>query len=115
MLVVGQNGAGKTNLLESLHVGTQGFSPRTRSDAQLIRFGTQAAAIAIEGTRAGISTTLRMRLSATEPKRAELNGARLESSELLRREVSTLVFTPDRLAVVQQRGAGFLDGDSPRG
>ena len=101
MLVVGQNGAGKTNLLESLHVGTQGFSPRTRSDAQLIRFGTQAAAIAIEGTRAGISTTLRVRLSATEPKRAELNGARLDSSELLRREVSTLVFTPDRLAVVK--------------
>jgi DNA replication and repair protein RecF len=101
VLVVGQNGAGKTNLLESLHVGTQGFSPRTRSDAQLIRFGTQAAAIGIEGTRAGISTTLRVRLSATEPKRAELNGARLDSSELLRREVSTLVFTPDRLAVVK--------------
>ena len=39
MLVVGQNGAGKTNLLESLHVGTQGFSPRTRTDAQLVRFG----------------------------------------------------------------------------
>ncbi|MGZ4357582.1 MAG: AAA family ATPase, partial [Gaiellaceae bacterium] len=31
VLVVGANGAGKTNLLESLHVGTQGFSPRTRA------------------------------------------------------------------------------------
>jgi recombinational DNA repair ATPase RecF len=30
VLAVGANGAGKTNLLESLHVGTQGFSPRTR-------------------------------------------------------------------------------------
>ena len=39
MLVVGENGAGKTNLLEALHVGTQGFSPRTRSERQLIRFG----------------------------------------------------------------------------
>ena len=99
--MVGRNGAGKTNLLESLHVGTQGFSPRTRSDAQLIRFGAQAAAIGIEGTRAGVSTTLRVRLSATEPKRAELNGSRLASAELLRREVATLVFTPDRLAVVK--------------
>ena len=42
VLVVGANGAGKTNLLESLHVGTQGFSPRTRADAQLIRFGEGA-------------------------------------------------------------------------
>ena len=44
MLAVGANGAGKTNLLESLHVGTQGFSPRTRSDAELIRFGERCRA-----------------------------------------------------------------------
>ena len=34
-------------------------------------------------------------------KRAKLNGAPLRSSEQLRSEVSTLVFTPDRLAVVK--------------
>src|SRR5581483_7089934 len=34
VLAVGANGVGKTNLLESLHVGTQGFSPRTRLDAR---------------------------------------------------------------------------------
>jgi DNA replication and repair protein RecF len=101
VLVVGRNGAGKTNLLESLHVGTQGFSPRTRNDAQLIRFGSTAAAIRIEGTRSGAPLELRLRLVAGEPKRAEVNGARLASSELLRREVSTLVFTPDRLAVIK--------------
>ena len=51
MLVVGPNGVGKTNLLESLHVATQGFSPRTRQDAQLIRFGETAGRIAVDGTR----------------------------------------------------------------
>src|SRR5207245_7036477 len=51
VLVVGENGAGKTNLLESLHVGTQGFSPRTRADAQLIRFGADAARIGLQGRR----------------------------------------------------------------
>ena len=49
MLVVGPNGAGKTNLLEALHVGTQGFSPRTRTDAQLVRFGAEAARVALDG------------------------------------------------------------------
>ena len=43
MLAVGSNGVGKTNLLESLHVGTQGFSPRTRAEGQLIRFGDTSA------------------------------------------------------------------------
>ncbi len=101
MLAVGPNGAGKTNLLESLHVGTQGFSPRTRSDAELIRFGEQAAAIRLEGARGSAPTRIAVTLSALEGKRAELNGARLRAAEQLRSETSTLVFTPDRLAIVK--------------
>ena len=58
MLVTGPNGAGKTNLLESLHVGTQGFSPRTRADAQLVRFGREAARVALRGNRAGVPLDL---------------------------------------------------------
>ena len=49
VLAVGENGAGKTNLLEALHVGTQGFSPRSRNDAQLVRFGAEAARIELGG------------------------------------------------------------------
>ena len=30
VLIVGPNGVGKTNLLEAIHLGAQGFSPRTR-------------------------------------------------------------------------------------
>lgn len=100
MLVTGANGAGKTNLLESLHVGTQGFSPRTRSDAQLVRLGADGARVALTGTRLerplGLEVTLQQ-----GGKRARLNGAPLRSVEQLRTEVSTLVFTPDRLAVVK--------------
>jgi len=36
-----------------------------------------------------------------QAKEARVNGARLPSAESLRREVSTLVFTPDRLTVVK--------------
>ena len=101
MLVVGRNGAGKTNLLESLHVATQGFSPRTRHDAQLIRFGEHAARIEVAGSRAGAPIELSVTLHEGQAKEARLNGARLPSAESLRRELSTLVFTPDRLAVVK--------------
>jgi DNA replication and repair protein RecF len=102
VLVVGPNGAGKTNLLESLHVGTQGFSPRTRSDAQLIRFGDDAARIALTGERApGVALDLEVTLRAGQGKQGKLNGAALRAAEQLRTEVSTLVFTPDRLAVVK--------------
>jgi DNA replication and repair protein RecF len=102
VLAVGPNGAGKTNLLEALHVGTQGFSPRTRSDAQLVRFGQDAARVELHGERAGAPLELRVTLRlGGEGKRASLNGAPLRAAEQLRTEVSTLVFTPDRLAVVK--------------
>jgi DNA replication and repair protein RecF len=101
VLVVGPNGAGKTNLLESLHVGSQGFSPRTRADAQLIRFGAAAARVRLRGRRApGVPLELDVRLGGG-PKRGTVNGAPLRAAEQLRAEVSTLVFTPDRLAVVK--------------
>ena len=101
VLVVGRNGVGKTNLLESLHVATQGFSPRTRQDTQLIRFGEDAGRIVVEGRRAGSPVEISLTLRQGQAKEARLNGAKLPSSESLRREVSTLVFTPDRLAVVK--------------
>jgi DNA replication and repair protein RecF len=101
VLVVGRNGAGKTNLLESLHVGTQGFSPRTRADAQLIRFGERAARVALRGRRAETGIEVEVTLRAGEGKRAKLNGSALRAAEQLRAELATLVFTPDRLAVVK--------------
>ena len=101
MLAVGPNGVGKTNLLESLHVGTQGFSPRTRLDAQLIRFGETAARIVVAGRRTDTPFEVSLTLRQGQAKEARLNGARLPSADSLRRELATLVFTPDRLAVVK--------------
>lgn len=88
-------------MLESLHVGTQGFSPRTRADAQLIRFGEQSGRIGLRGNRGGSDVELEVTVQLGEGKRAKLNGAPLRAAEQLRSEVATLVFTPDRLAVVK--------------
>ena len=101
MLAVGPNGVGKTNLLESLHVGTQGFSPRTRADVQLIRFGDHAARIAVRGVRGGVPIEIELTLEAGAGKKAKLNGGALRAAEQLRAEIATLVFTPDRLGVVK--------------
>lgn len=101
MLLHGPNGAGKTNLLEALHVGTQGFSPRARRDAQLIRFGSGAGRVALEGSLGEGAFETDVVLVAHETRRVSLNGEHLGSSERLRHELTTLVFTPDRLAVVK--------------
>ncbi len=99
--MTGDNGAGKTNLLEAVHLATQGFSPRTRTDGRLIRFGETAAAVSLKVDRDAVSHEIRVKLAASGGKTAELDGSRLPSAESLRREFPTLVFTPDRLAVVK--------------
>jgi DNA replication and repair protein RecF len=112
VLVSGPNGAGKTNLLEALHVGTQGFSPRARSDAQLVRFGADAGRVALRGSNGGAPFTADVGLSPRESRRARLNGQVLRSAEQLRHDLRTLVFTPDRLAVVKSAPAtrrAYLD------
>jgi DNA replication and repair protein RecF len=101
VLVAGENGAGKTNLLEALHLGTQGFSPRTRTDGQLIRFGESAAAVELVVRDGPTEALVRLVLRDREARQATVNGATLPSSEALRRRFATVVFTPDRLAVVK--------------
>jgi DNA replication and repair protein RecF len=101
VLAVGPNGVGKTNLLEALHVGTQGFSPRTRADAQLIRFGERVAHVGVRGVRGTVPVDIELTLEVGAGKRVKVNGAMMRAAEQLRAETATLVFTPDRLGVVK--------------
>jgi DNA replication and repair protein RecF len=98
---VGPNGAGKTNLLEALHVGSQGFSPRTRADVHLVRFGEESAAIRLNGSNGAAPLEIAVVIRAAGGKEARLNGTRVASAERLRAKTTTLVFTPDRLAIVK--------------
>ena len=98
---MGRNGAGKTNLLEALHVGAQGFSPRTRAEPRLVRFGETAARVRLEGTEAGASVETEVTIAPGEGKQLRLNGAPLGSAEELRTRLTALAFVPDRLAIVK--------------
>ena len=88
-------------MLEAVHVGSQGFSPRTRSDAEVIRMGADAGRIALRGYRGGSPVELDVTLQLKAGKRAKVNGAPLRAAEQLRSEVAALVFTPDRLSIVK--------------
>jgi DNA replication and repair protein RecF len=101
VLVTGPNGAGKTNLLEAVHVATQGLSFRTRQDTQLVRQGSEEGLARVGGRRGEVGVETEVRVSVREPKRIRVNGAFVGSAEELRSRVDTLVFTPDRLAVVK--------------
>ncbi len=100
MLVIGPNGVGKTNLLEAIHVGGQGFSPRTRAETRLVRFGERVARVGLRG-RNGSGFETNVEVEPGQGKRVRLNGAQLPTAEELRLRLPVLAFTPDRLAVVK--------------
>ena len=77
----------------------------------MIRHGATAGRVELDGRRGAVPVAASLSASRDEPKRAPLDGAVLRSAEQLRRELATLVFTPDRLAVVKGgpgRAAGVL-------
>jgi DNA replication and repair protein RecF len=88
-------------LLEALHVGAQGFSPRTRAEPRLVRFGETAARVRLAGEEARTPFETEVDVAASAPKRIKLNGALLASGDELRVRLAALAFTPDRLAVVK--------------
>jgi DNA replication and repair protein RecF len=67
----------------------------------LIRFDADIARIRLNGSLGDNSFATDVVLTRQESRRVELNGERLSSGERLRHELTTLVFTPDRLAVVK--------------
>ena len=101
VLVTGPNGVGKTNLLEALHVGSQGFSPRTRAEPRLVLFGAAAARVRLAGEEAQTPFETEVDVEPAAAKRIKLNGALLAGGDELRLRLSALAFTPDRLAVVK--------------
>ena len=100
--VVGPNGAGKTALIEMIHFGCLGYSPRTTSEAQVVRFGAEL--LRVETDVLAVAAGRSRWRSATgpgEPKRVTVDGAAERSVERLLGRFPVLVFTPDRLRLVQ--------------
>jgi DNA replication and repair protein RecF len=67
----------------------------------MIRFDAAAARVRLRGDFGDNAFTTDVVLARREARRVELNGDRLVSGDRLRNELTTLVFTPDRLAVVK--------------
>lgn len=110
-LIYGDNGQGKTNLLESLWMLTGQKSFRTSRDGDLVAFGQAAASIRAGVFAGGRSQEIHMKL---DPKRsATLNQIPLESPTRLAGQFMAVVFSPEHLSLVKEgplERRRFLDG-----
>ncbi|WP_205696218.1 DNA replication/repair protein RecF [Conexibacter sp. SYSU D00693] len=101
-VVHGDNGAGKTNLLEALYFGCTGRSCRTSNERDVVRFDAGTTRVEVTTVDAeGDRHELSVGFQPGEAKRMKVDGAPVErlSDSPARPLVS--VFLPDRLELVK--------------
>ena len=110
-LIVGRNGQGKTNLVESLGFLSTLGSHRVSSDAAMIRAGEDAAII-----RARLEHNERQILAEVQLNRLGANRAQVNRSVIKTRELpryfSSVLFAPEDLTLIRGDPSGrrrFLD------
>jgi DNA replication and repair protein RecF len=100
-VVHGPNGAGKSNLLEALYFGCTGYSQRTRSERELVRFGAQAARVAIGLSNEDRPHELTVGFQPGSPKHMTADGAPVERLTDVEQRPLVSVFSPDRLELLK--------------
>ncbi|MFQ5473429.1 MAG: DNA replication/repair protein RecF, partial [Dehalococcoidia bacterium] len=111
-ILLGGNGAGKTNLLEAIDYAATGASFRAASDEHLVALGADEGVV-----RAGFSVgerkvTVEAAIRTVGRNELLMNGKRLRRRGELTTTLATVVFLPDDLELIKggpARRRGFLD------
>jgi DNA replication and repair protein RecF len=110
-LLVGRNGQGKTNMVESLVWIATGSSHRVPTDIALIRAGEQRAIVRCSVTNDERAFQLDVELNAKGANRAQANGQNVRIRDLPR-YLQAVLFSPEDLQLVRADPSGrrrFLD------
>ncbi len=98
-IIFGENGQGKTNLIESIWLFTGCHSFRTRKNSQLIREGCESSLLDISFFAFDREQSARLEL--TDKKNVWINGVHKDTPRRLIGEFPAVLFSPATLSIVQ--------------
>jgi DNA replication and repair protein RecF len=105
--LIGRNGAGKTNVLEAIHLIARGDSPRARDDAELVRWGANTARVSCRVERIDDARTVDVVLFSPpdgerrRPRRYLLDGAGKRADEAIG-ELAVVSFFPEDVQLLAE-------------
>lgn len=111
-VLVGQNGQGKTNIVEAVWYLATLSSHRVPHDAALVRRGESTAIIRASFLRAGRPVQVDLEVTPGKANRARLQGQNVSRLRDLLGEVRAVLFAPEDLGLVKADPEGrrrFLD------
>ncbi len=98
----GENAQGKTNLLEAIYFCSIGRSMRTPRDKELILWEQERARIKIDAVNRGGKSRVEIILDKRQNKSVAINGARAGRLGELMGVVTTVLFSPDEIAIIKE-------------
>src|SRR5438552_786477 len=105
--LIGRNGAGKTNILEAVHLIARGDSPRAHDDSELVRWGSNTARVSAHVERVDDARTVDIVLFAPpdgerrRPRRYLLDGAGKRADEAVG-ELAVVSFFPEDVQLLAE-------------
>ena len=99
-VIAGQNGAGKTNLLEALYFGCTGRSCKTANEREVVRFGAGLTRLVLEAADEQGEHEITVGFQPGEAKKLRVDGAAVERLTDSSARPLVSVFLPDRLELV---------------
>ena len=100
-VIVGENGQGKTNLLEAIYYLAGAKSFRTRFDKELIGFDKESSRIKAEISSEEREQIIEVYLKRGKSREIHINGAKRKRGADIGGKLMAVLFSPDDLAIVR--------------
>lgn len=113
-VLIGSNGAGKTNILESIHLCATAKSHRTNTDKDMIKAGELSSAAYCKVQKKNTSAEVGLRLygDAKKKKKIFVNGKIVPKIGELMGNINCVMFSPEDLEIIKggpQNRRRYLD------
>jgi len=104
VIIVGENGQGKTNLLESIHFTSSGKSWRTKNHSELIKINEEDTYICAEFIKDNLKKKIEILINSNAEKTIRFNGKHLSSYHSLNNEffgeINVVNFSPEDINII---------------
>ncbi len=101
-VIFGENGQGKTNIIESVFLCASGRSHRTAKDAELIKIGKDAYTVCLTFEKEKREQTLEISYNRGEKKKIRLNEVALNKIGEMIGVFTAVIFSPEDLQLVKE-------------
>ncbi len=100
-IIFGNNAQGKTNILEAIFLFSHGRSHRTKSDTEMIKFGSDFMKLALEFCDSNRDYKAVLQLSKNGKKSITINNVPITKLSMLMRYLNVVMFSPEDLQIIK--------------